>query len=61
LQPNESERKGYVPNVVYTCGALVHNDFLFMPYGVADNATAFATVPIKELLNAMQSNTSLLK
>ena len=53
LKPNESEREGYVPNVVYTCGALVHNGELIIPYGLADHATGFATVPLAEVLSAM--------
>jgi predicted GH43/DUF377 family glycosyl hydrolase len=55
LQPNENEREGYVPNVVYTCGALVHQGELIIPYGLADHATGFATVPLDEVLAAMQS------
>ena len=54
LTPNENERVGYVPNVVYTCGALVHNGELIIPYGLADHATSFATVPLDELLAAMK-------
>jgi predicted GH43/DUF377 family glycosyl hydrolase len=53
LSANESEREGYVPNVVYTCGALVHNGELIIPYGLADHATGFATVPLHEVLAAM--------
>jgi predicted GH43/DUF377 family glycosyl hydrolase len=53
LKPNESEREGYVPNVVYTCGALVHDGELIIPYGMADHATGFATVPLAEVLAAM--------
>jgi predicted GH43/DUF377 family glycosyl hydrolase len=53
LKPNHSEREGYVPNVVYTCGALLHHGALIMPYGLADHATGFATVPLKEVLAAM--------
>ncbi len=53
LQPNESERKGYVPNVVYTCGALLHGNQLIIPYGLADHATGFATVPVDDVLSAM--------
>jgi predicted GH43/DUF377 family glycosyl hydrolase len=53
LKPNENEREGYVPNVVYTCGALVHNGELIIPYGLADHATGFATVPLKDVLAAM--------
>ena len=54
LQPNENEREGYVPNVVYTCGALLHRGELIIPYAMADHATGFATVPIDEVLAAMQ-------
>jgi predicted GH43/DUF377 family glycosyl hydrolase len=54
LVPNESEREGYVPNVVYSCGALLHNGLLVIPYGLADHATGFASVPLDELLAAMQ-------
>ncbi|MGP0073815.1 MAG: glycoside hydrolase family 130 protein [Bryobacteraceae bacterium] len=55
LEPNENEREGYVPNVVYTCGALVHNGELIIPFGLADHATGFATVPLAEVLAAMDS------
>ena len=54
LKPNQNEREGYVPNVVYTCGALVHNGELIIPYGLADHATGFATVPLAEVLAAME-------
>ena len=53
LTPNENEREGYVPNVVYTCGALLHKDELIIPYGLADHATGFATVPLQQVLAAM--------
>jgi predicted GH43/DUF377 family glycosyl hydrolase len=53
LKPDASERRGYVPNVVYTCGALLHNGELIIPYGMADHATGFATVPLDEVLAAM--------
>jgi predicted GH43/DUF377 family glycosyl hydrolase len=56
LKPNENEREGYVPNVVYTCGALVHNGELIIPYGLADHATGFATVPLAEVLGAMEQD-----
>ena len=42
----EAERNGYVPNVVYSCGALVHNGILLIPYGISDAATGFATVEL---------------
>jgi predicted GH43/DUF377 family glycosyl hydrolase len=50
LVPNEEERHGYVPNVVYSCGSIIHGDKLFIPYAVSDYASSFATVPLKELL-----------
>jgi len=54
IKPDENEREGYVPNVVYTCGALLHNGELIIPYGLADHATGFATVPLAEVLAAME-------
>lgn len=54
LSPNESEREGYVPNVVYTCGALLHGRELVIPYAMSDSATSFATVSLDELLDAME-------
>jgi predicted GH43/DUF377 family glycosyl hydrolase len=54
IKPNESEREGYVPNVVYSCGSLVHQGQLIIPYAVSDYATTFATVPLKEVLSAME-------
>ncbi len=55
LVPNEDERDGYVPNVVYSCGALRHGDTLVVPYAVSDSHTGVATVPIAELLAALRS------
>jgi len=53
LEPNANEREGYVPNVVYSCGGLVHDGVLIIPYAMSDYASTFATVPIDDLLNAM--------
>ncbi|MCK4342857.1 MAG: glycoside hydrolase family 130 protein [Phycisphaerae bacterium] len=53
LAPNEREREGYVPNVVYSCGALIHNDVLIMPYAMSDSATSIATISVPELLEHM--------
>jgi predicted GH43/DUF377 family glycosyl hydrolase len=50
LTPGPDERMGYVPNVVYSCGSLVHNGILVIPYGISDAATGFATIPLDELL-----------
>jgi predicted GH43/DUF377 family glycosyl hydrolase len=54
LAPNESEREGYVPNVIYTCGALLHGRELVIPYAMSDSATSFASVSLDELLGALQ-------
>ena len=54
LTPREEERDGYVPNVVYTCGAILHNNDLVIPYGMSDIATGMATVNVKELLDCMR-------
>ena len=51
ITPLESEREGYVPNVVYTCGAIVHNDVLIVPYAMSDITTGIATIELKTLLN----------
>jgi predicted GH43/DUF377 family glycosyl hydrolase len=53
VHPSPKERDGYVPNVVYSCGGLVHDRTLLLPYGVADSFTTFATVPIDRMLEAM--------
>ena len=53
LAAANQDREGYVPNVVYTCGAIRHGDKLFVPYGVADSSVAFAFIPIGALLEAM--------
>jgi predicted GH43/DUF377 family glycosyl hydrolase len=54
LRPTEAERRGYVPNVVYTCGALIHAGQLVLPYAYADHATSFASIPLDEILAAME-------
>jgi predicted GH43/DUF377 family glycosyl hydrolase len=53
LEPNANEREGYVPNVVYSCGAVVHGPDLIIPYAMSDYASSFATVPLADVLNAM--------
>jgi predicted GH43/DUF377 family glycosyl hydrolase len=54
LKPSQREREGYVPNVVYSCGGLLHGDRLILPYGIADHATGFATVPLADVLAGME-------
>ncbi|MDB4919956.1 glycoside hydrolase family 130 protein [Mucilaginibacter sp.] len=56
LIPNSDEREGYVPNVLYSCGALVHNGKLIIPYGVSDSSTAFAEVDLTELIAKLLSD-----
>ena len=54
IKPNATERDGYVPNVVYSCGSLVHGRLLVIPYGISDYATTFATIPLEQVLAAME-------
>jgi predicted GH43/DUF377 family glycosyl hydrolase len=54
IKPNKDEREGYVPNVVYSCGSLVHGGQLIIPYGISDYATTFAALPLNEVLAAME-------
>jgi len=53
LTPVAEERNGYVPNVVYSCGGLIHNGILILPYGFSDSGTRFATIGVNELLAQM--------
>lgn len=53
LIPNEEEREGYVPNVVYTCGCIVHNGELIVPYAMSDYASSFVTLPVDSLIAAL--------
>ncbi len=55
VRPDPSEREGYVPNVVYTCGAIRHNDQIILPYAVSDTFSNFATIKIAALMQAMES------
>jgi predicted GH43/DUF377 family glycosyl hydrolase len=57
VHPDPSQREGYVPNVVYTCGALRHGERIILPYAVSDTFSNFATIRIADLLNAMQATT----
>ena len=54
IKPNENEREGYVPNVVYSCGSLVHRGQLIIPYAMSDYGTTFATLPLRDVLAAME-------
>jgi predicted GH43/DUF377 family glycosyl hydrolase len=54
LQPEPTEREGYVPNVVYSCGAMRHGDVIALPYAVSDTYSNFTTIRISQLLEAMR-------
>jgi predicted GH43/DUF377 family glycosyl hydrolase len=54
LAPHDSEREGYVPNVVYSCGAIIHNGELVIPYAMSDINSGIATVGVEELLGCMR-------
>jgi predicted GH43/DUF377 family glycosyl hydrolase len=56
LMPLEEEREGYVPNVVYSCGAIIHSGQLLLPYAVSDSSTRFARIQLDELLKALQGS-----
>ena len=53
LTPAEDERDGYVPNVVYSCGAMLHGDTIVLPYGMSDANVGVATIPLRELLDRL--------
>ena len=55
LSPAPDEQNGYVPNVVYSCGALVHAGTLVVPYGIGTAAIGIATMPLPELLSALNT------
>jgi predicted GH43/DUF377 family glycosyl hydrolase len=52
--PNEKEREGYVPNVVYSCGSLIHNNILVIPYAMSDISSNIATVKVEKLIARMK-------
>lgn len=53
LRAADDERDGYVPNVVYSCGGLIHADLLWLPYAVSDRATRLARLPLAPLIEAL--------
>ncbi|WP_281636314.1 hypothetical protein [Flavobacterium marginilacus] len=53
LAPLEEKREGYVPNVVYSCGSIIHNNSLILPYAVSDYSSTYAVVDMTELLEAL--------
>ncbi|AWG26450.1 glycoside hydrolase family 130 protein [Flavobacterium kingsejongi] len=56
IMPNPDEREGYVPNVVYSCGSIIHNGELIIPYGLSDHSSGFATVDLNLLLDRLRSD-----
>jgi predicted GH43/DUF377 family glycosyl hydrolase len=55
LAPNAEEREGYVPNVVYSCGSIIHNRNLIIPYGISDTVSSYASINLNELLNELKN------
>lgn len=53
VRPEASEREGYVPNVVYTCGAMRHEDLIVLPYAICDTFSNFSTIKIADLLSTL--------
>lgn len=53
LEPTEEEREGYVPNVVYSCGSIIHHGQLIVPYAVSDSRTGFGMLPLDKLLASL--------
>src|SRR5690606_14616958 len=53
LKPEGNEREGYDPNVVYTCGTLLHGDQVVLPYAMSDKASTIVTIPLQGILDAM--------
>lgn len=56
MSPNETEREGYVPNVIYTCGSMIHNEDLIIPYAMSDHSSSYATVNLRELLDVLKDS-----
>jgi len=56
MVPNELEREGYVPNVIYSCGSIIHNEDLVIPYAMSDHSSSYATVDLRELLDVLKAS-----
>jgi predicted GH43/DUF377 family glycosyl hydrolase len=56
MMPNAEEREGYVPNVIYSCGSIIHNDKLIIPYAMSDYASTYACIDLRELLNELKNS-----
>jgi predicted GH43/DUF377 family glycosyl hydrolase len=55
LSAESNEREGYVPNVVYSCGSLIHGGQLILPYAMSDTASSVVTISVDDLLGALRS------
>lgn len=55
MVPNALEREGYVPNVIYSCGSIIHNGDLVIPYAMSDHSSTYATINLRELLDALKA------
>jgi beta-1,2-mannobiose phosphorylase / 1,2-beta-oligomannan phosphorylase len=53
LVPNEEEREGYVPNVLYSCGSILHNNEVIIPYAMSDTCSTYATIPLEEVFDEL--------
>jgi predicted GH43/DUF377 family glycosyl hydrolase/ActR/RegA family two-component response regulator len=58
MVPTEEEREGYVPNVLYSCGYMIHHNELIIPYAMSDTCSSYATVSLDELFGALQKSSS---
>ena len=56
MEPLETEREGYVPNVLYTCGWMEHKDSIVIPYAMSDVACGFASVSTRDLLDQLKAD-----
>lgn len=56
MVPNEVEREGYVPNVIYSCGSIIHNNDLVIAYAMSDHSSSYATVDLRELLDVLKAS-----
>jgi len=56
MMPNEVEREGYVPNVIYSCGSIIHNNDLIIPYAMSDHSSSYATCNLRELLDVLKDS-----
>ncbi len=61
MVPNEAEREGYVPNVIYSCGSIIHNNDLIIAYAMSDHSSSYATVDLRELLDVLKSSGNIVK